>query len=144
MEHNLKINDLILLTIKRLGINGEGIGYYKRVAVFVDGAIPGEVVEVKIIGVEKRFAYGEITKFKTKSKDRIIPKTPKLMKAGLTLQHIKYEKQLEFKRDIIIDAFNRYYDGDVDKIKVYDMLGMDYPFEYRNKPNYQFVMMVIK
>lgn len=133
MEHNLKINDLILLTIKRLGINGEGIGYYKRVAVFVDGAIPGEVVEVKIIGVEKRFAYGEITKFKTKSKDRIIPKAPKLMKAGLTLQHIKYEKQLEFKRDIIIDAFNRYYDGDVDKIKVYDMLGMDYPFEYRNK-----------
>src|SRR5690606_41250486 len=124
MEQNLKINDLILLTIKRLGINGEGIGYYKRVAVFVDGAIPGDVVEVKIIGVEKRFAYGEITKFKTKSKDRIIPQAPKIIKAGLTLQHIKYEKKLEYKREIIIDASNKYYEGEVNKIKVYDMSGM--------------------
>ena len=30
----LKENDLILLTIKRLGINGEGIGFYKRQVVF--------------------------------------------------------------------------------------------------------------
>ena len=28
-------NQEILLTIKRIGINGEGIGYYKRLAVFV-------------------------------------------------------------------------------------------------------------
>ena len=31
-------NQEILLTIKRIGINGEGIGYYKRLAVFVVGA----------------------------------------------------------------------------------------------------------
>ena len=30
------------LTIKRLGINGEGVGFYKRNVVFVKGAIPGE------------------------------------------------------------------------------------------------------
>ena len=41
-ENYLKENDLILLSIKRLGINGEGIGFYKRLAVFVDNAIPGE------------------------------------------------------------------------------------------------------
>jgi 23S rRNA (uracil1939-C5)-methyltransferase len=37
----MKENDQFILDIKRLGINGEGIGFYKRLAVFVDGAIPG-------------------------------------------------------------------------------------------------------
>jgi len=133
MEHNLRINDLILLTIKRLGINGEGIGYYKRVAVFVDGAIPGEVVEVRITGIENTYAYGEIVKIKERSKDRVSPKAPKLMKSGLNLQHIRYEKQLEFKKAMLIEAFERYYDGNIEKITFYDMLGMAYPFEYRNK-----------
>lgn len=133
MEHNLKINDLILLTIKRLGINGEGIGYYKKLAVFVEGAIPGEVVEVKITALEETYAFGEITKIKTKSPDRIAPKAPKLMRSGLNLQHIKYQRQLELKKEIIIEAFERYYDGNLEKIKFFDMLGMDYPFEYRNK-----------
>ena len=45
MNANLQINDLILLSIKRIGINGEGIGYYKRLAVFVEGALVGEEVE---------------------------------------------------------------------------------------------------
>ena len=133
MEHNLNINDLILLTIKRLGINGEGIGYYKRLAVFVNEAIPGEVVEVKITDIKEKYAYGEIVKFKTKSPDRVQPKSPKLMKSGLTLQHIKYEKQLEFKKQILVDSFERYYNGNLNKIKFYNMIGMDYPWEYRNK-----------
>lgn len=133
MEKNLKINDLILITIKRLGINGEGIGYYKKLAVFVEGAIPGEVVEVKITEVKDTYAYGEITKIKTKSPDRIVPKEPKLMRSGLNLQHIKYPRQLELKKEIIIEAFERYYDGNLEKIKFFDMLGMDYPYEYRNK-----------
>ena len=44
----LNKNQEVLLTIKRLGINGEGIGYYKRLAVFVPFAIPGEEVVTKI------------------------------------------------------------------------------------------------
>ena len=46
--NQVKKNESVLITIKRLGINGEGIGYYKRQAIFVDNALPGEVVEVKI------------------------------------------------------------------------------------------------
>jgi 23S rRNA (uracil-5-)-methyltransferase RumA len=124
---------LILLTIKRLGINGEGIGYYKRLAVFVEGAIPGEVIEVKITDIQEKYAYGEISKIKTKSPDRVTPRSSKLMKSGLTLQHIKYEKQLELKKESIIESFERYYNGNVAKIKFHNTFGMDYPWEYRNK-----------
>jgi len=133
MEHNLKINDLILLTIKRLGINGEGIGYYKRLAVFVEGAIPGEIVEVKITDIKDKYVYGQINKYKLKSDYRVAPRAPKLMKSGLTLQHIKYEQQLEFKKQIILDSLERYYNGNIEKIKFHNSIGMDYPWEYRNK-----------
>ena len=37
----------VLLTIKRMGINGEGIGYYKRLAVFIPFALPEEEVVIK-------------------------------------------------------------------------------------------------
>ena len=39
---DIKEGSEFILDIKRLGINGEGIGFYNRLAVFVDGAIPGE------------------------------------------------------------------------------------------------------
>ena len=44
----MKENDQFILDIKRLGINGEGIGFYNKLAVFVEGAIPGEGHEISI------------------------------------------------------------------------------------------------
>lgn len=40
----VKVGQQFPLTIKRLGINGEGIGYFKRKITFVKGALPGEVI----------------------------------------------------------------------------------------------------
>ena len=60
----LNKNQEILLSIKRIGINGEGIGYYKRLAVFVPGAIPGEEVVVRITEVfEKPFDKDKFSYF---------------------------------------------------------------------------------
>ena len=52
----MKENDEFILDIKRLGINGEGIGFYNKLAIFVDDAIPGEGHNVKITKVEKNLA----------------------------------------------------------------------------------------
>ena len=39
---NLQVKQRIPLKIKRMGINGEGIGFYKKTLVFVPGALKGE------------------------------------------------------------------------------------------------------
>jgi len=39
----------VLLTIKKIGINGEGIGYYKKKITFVKGALPDEVIVCEIM-----------------------------------------------------------------------------------------------
>ncbi|HBP26348.1 MAG TPA: 23S rRNA (uracil-5-)-methyltransferase RumA, partial [Acholeplasmatales bacterium] len=134
MENFVKINDLMLLTIKRLGINGEGIGYYKRLAVFIPGAIVGEEVEVKIVKVEEKYAFGEIVKIKKPSETRVTPPCPYFGKCGgCTLQHMSYEEQLIQKKNMVLEAFERYFEGDHKAIRVSDMLGMENPYEYRNK-----------
>ena len=44
----LNTGQTLQLKIKRLGINGEGIGYYKRLIVFVPRALPGEEIIAKL------------------------------------------------------------------------------------------------
>ena len=57
-------NQEVLLTVKRIGINGEGIGYYKRLAVFIPGALPGEEVVVKVTEVNEQYARASLVKIK--------------------------------------------------------------------------------
>lgn len=45
----LKEKQRIPLKIKRMGINGEGIGFYKKTLVFVPGALKGEDVFAKLL-----------------------------------------------------------------------------------------------
>lgn len=52
------------LTIKRLGINGEGVGYFKRQVVFVPGALPDEEVVVEATNVQRNFAEGRIKRIR--------------------------------------------------------------------------------
>ena len=59
MDVILNKDQEILITIRRLGINGEGIGFYKKLAVFVDGVFPPEQVVVKITEVNRGHAKGE-------------------------------------------------------------------------------------
>ena len=130
----LKENQLLLLTIKRMGINGEGIAYYKRLAVFIPNAIVGEVVEVKITKVFEKYAYGEIVKFKKISESRVKPTCDYYEKCGgCCLQHMDYNEQLIQKRNMIIEAFEKYYDGNIEDVPVYNTIGMENPWFYRNK-----------
>ncbi len=130
----VKENDELIVDIKRLGINGEGIAYYKKLAIFVDGAIPGEGVKIRITKVLPKMAFGEIIQIMHKSPDRVEPKC-KYYKdcGGCQLMHIDYSRTKELKRDLVIEALNRYSHLNVKSFEIKQTLQMENPDGYRAK-----------
>ncbi len=134
MEPLLKVNQEVLVTIKRLGINGEGIGFYKRQAVFVDGVFPPEQVVVKITEVQKSYTKAEVVRIKVKAAKRVKPFCRHYAECGgCQIQHIDYDEQLALKEEMLIQAFDRYTNLDVNIIKFNSMIGMNNTKHYRYK-----------
>lgn len=131
---NLDLNQEINVEIKRLGINGEGIAYYQKLAIFVNHAIPGETVKIKITKVEPKYAMGEIITILKKSEKRISPFCPHYDRCGgCTLQHIRYEATGEYKRDLIVQALERYTTLNVRSFEIKKTILMEDPYSYRAK-----------
>lgn len=134
INDKIKLNDLIELEIKKIGINGEGIGYYHRLAVFVDNALPGEIINVRVIEIFANRLIAEIDEIKVKSPDRLEVLFPEYELCGAyNMQHVTYDKSLQIKRDILINALNRYVDKKIVYSKIKQTIGMDEPLGYRNK-----------
>jgi tRNA (uracil-5-)-methyltransferase len=126
------------LTIKRLGINGEGVGYFKKQVVFVRGALPGEEVVVEATNIHPKYAEAKIKKIRKRSPHRVKPRCPVYEQCGgCQLQHLDYEAQLREKRDIVIQAFERHCRIPVETLLIKQTIGMDNPWNYRNKSQFQ-------
>jgi tRNA (uracil-5-)-methyltransferase len=131
-------NQTFPLTIKRLGINGEGVGYFKKTVVFVPGALPGEEVVVEATKIHPKFAEAKIKKIRKKSEHRVQPPCPVYDQCGgCQLQHLAYPQQLKEKRDIIIQSLERHTKLPIDQINIKETIGMEDPWGYRNKNQFQ-------
>ena len=119
------------IKIEKMGINGEGIGYYNRVPVFVEGAIEGEIADVQIDESYKTYKKGHALKIFKTSNDRVKVACPHYEKCGACqIMHMKYEKQLKFKRELIVEAIAKY--ADLDENLVARTIANPNQFNYRN------------
>lgn len=137
-ESKLQMGQSFPVTIKRLGINGEGVGYFKRQVVFIPGALPGEEVVAEVTAIKRGYAEAKIKRIRKQSPQRVAPPCPVYEQCGgCQLQHISYEGQLEQKRDIVVQAFERYTKQIADKLDIRSTIGMEDPWHYRNKSQLQ-------
>ena len=118
--------------------DGKGIVKKDNKVVFVDGVIIDEEVEIEILHEGKNQTTGKLLKIIQSSPYRVKPFCS-LAKdcGGCALQHIKYSKQLEFKTNHVKDCINKFAKLDV---RVNDCIGMEKPFNYRNKSQVPFTM----
>ena len=67
----IKKNEEYIVDIIDNGFQGEGIAKIEGITVFIDQAIKGEKIKIKILKVQKNFAYGKIIEFIEKSNTRV-------------------------------------------------------------------------
>ena len=103
-----KKNDLVVLEITDLTEEGQGVGKCDGLVFFVKGSVMGDLVEAKILKVKKNYAYAKVEKLLEASPFRVTPLCPVAGKCGgCQLQHLSYEKELEWKEDRIAQSLIR-------------------------------------
>lgn len=134
MVQTIQVGDLLTLEIKRMGINGEGIGYHEKLAIFVEHALPGETAEIEVTEVFDNRAYGKLIKILTESEKRVNPFCPVYEQCGgCQTQHLDYEETLVQKREIILKALERYAGKAIPEKVIKKTIGASHPTHYRNK-----------
>ncbi len=134
----LRKGQTCVLKIKRMGINGEGIGYFQKTLVFVKGALKGEEIFCKIIKVGRNFAEAKMLEINKPSKFRVKPECSIYETCGgCQIMHLRYDKQLEFKRDLLGQALKKFRPQGYENYDLRPTIGMAEPWHYRAKLQFQ-------
>ena len=96
------------ITIDNLSLEGRGVARNKGKTVFVEGAIPGEMLTVKIEKQHKHYDEASIVAINTASEHRISPQCEHYNDCGgCQLQHIETDAQLNFKQQAVLSLLAR-------------------------------------
>lgn len=130
----LEKNQIYEVEIIDDGYQGEGIAKIENFPVFIQGAIKGEKVKIKILKVQVSFAYGKVMEILKPAKSRVEAECRTYNKCGgCNLRHVSYEYTLQIKKSIVQNCLYKSLNR---KIEVEDVIGMKRPIFYRNKLQY--------
>ena len=132
----LSKNKEYIVDIVDIGQGGVGIGKYDGFTVFVEGGLINDKVKVKINKSKKNYAVGDIVEIIEKSPFRVDRLCSDSLKdcGGCQIQELDYKKQLEIKTNEVKQVISRI--GKLENVTIYDTIGMEEPFRYRNKAQF--------
>lgn len=116
---------------------GKAIARHENLVVFIDGAVPGDVVDVMVHRKKNSYAEAKVSRLVKPSKDRIEPRCEHFGTCGgCKWQSLSYETQLHFKQKYVKDAFDRI--GKLTYSGIDPIVGNKEPYFYRNKLEFSF------
>lgn len=128
----LKKNDIVEVEIVDLTHEGAGVAKVDGFVFFVDNALPGEVIKMRVLKLKKNIGFGKVEEYVTLSPNRNQDIDATYLRSGIAdLGHLAYPEQLKFKTKQVKDSL--YKIAGITDIEVADTLGMKNPIKYRNK-----------
>ena len=120
------------LKIEKLVYGGRGLGRLNGRAVFVPFTAPGDIVLVEEKSRKSGYSEAEVVKILERSRERVEPLCPYFGKCGgCDWQHVKYEKQVEYKRAILEENLQKI--GKIKKPNIDEVIPSPSPWHYRNR-----------
>ena len=128
----LKKNEIVTVEIVDLTHEGAGVAKVDGLVFFVENALPGEVIRMRVLKVNKKIGYGKVEEYLEKSPHRNEELDLAYLRSGIAdLGHLAYPEQLKFKAKQVKDSL--YKMAGISDFGVPLTLGMDHPVQYRNK-----------
>lgn len=116
---------------------GYGVARMDGLVIFVQGAVAGDRVLARIVKKKKDYAKANLSRLISPSPDRVKAPCPYHgYCGGCQWQHLKYERQLVYKRELIRDSLTRI--GALPEIPIHEIIPSDPIFRYRNKMEFSF------
>lgn len=120
------------LIITDIAFGGKGIVRLDGFTVFVDQAVPGDVVSILITKKKKNYAEANVVKIIKPSDDRVLPPCPyNGICGGCKWQFVNYNRQLEYKRQHVEESLEHI--GLIKGTLVHPVIPSSQLFGYRNK-----------
>lgn len=133
----LRPGDIVTLTAEAAAFEGHAVARWNAFVVFVEGAVPGDTVTARVFKKKKQFAYARAVEILSPSPHRVDAACEHFgICGGCTWQSLDYGEQLRWKRQHVIDAFERI--GGFPALQVRDTLASPDRYFYRNKMEYSF------
>ncbi|WP_026904496.1 23S rRNA (uracil(1939)-C(5))-methyltransferase RlmD [Pedobacter glucosidilyticus] len=116
---------------------GKGVARHQDLVVFIEKAIPGDIVDVAVYKKKKKFAEAKVHTLHQPSADRVEPFCIHFGTCGgCKWQHMDYNAQLKYKQKSVTDALQRLAGLDVAHTE--PILASAATTYYRNKLEYTF------
>ncbi len=123
--------------ITSISSDGKGVGRVDGQVVFIKDSVPGDVVDIRVIGRKKKFLQAIPEKIKARSNKRVEPFCEHFgLCGGCKWQHMRYESQLKFKQEHVLENLRK-----LSGLQLPDprpILGSQKETYYRNKLEYTF------
>ncbi|MGV3011031.1 23S rRNA (uracil(1939)-C(5))-methyltransferase RlmD [Streptococcus thoraltensis] len=125
-------NDILEVEILDLTHEGQGVAKVDGLVFFIDNALPGEVIKMRILKLKKKIGFGKVEEYLKLSDKRNQDIDAAYLRSGIAdFGHIVYEEQLKFKRQQVVN--NLYKTAGISGVEVAETIGMKNPLAYRNK-----------
>ena len=125
------------VTIEAVAAEGKALAHVDGMVVFVEYAVPGDVVDIRVTKKKRNYMEGFVAKIIQPSPQRLEPFCKHFgICGGCRWQHLPYEMQLDAKRQQVYDQLVRI--GHLDVPEIRPVLGSDKNRYYRNKLEFTF------
>lgn len=133
----LRKRDMVELIIDKVAYGGQGVARLNGLVLFVRGAIPGDRIKAQVVKKKRDYAEARLIELLEPSPDRIEAPCPYHgFCGGCQWQHMRYERQLEYKKGHVREAMSRI--GSLPDVQVLDAIPSKKHYAYRNKMEFSF------
>jgi 23S rRNA (uracil1939-C5)-methyltransferase len=131
----LQNGQLVDLAVSGLAFGGKGIARLGDFVVFVDGAVPGDVVRARVTKNKRRYAEARAEELVTPSLDRCPARCPFFGHCGgCAWQSLDYGVQLSYKSRQVRESLEHL--GRLRDFALLPVVGMADPWRYRNRADF--------